>query len=53
MTGAQLQMQCPECDWERQYWDEDEMLGELLLEHGWNYAQARKWIKDHRPGGSA
>ena len=43
-------MQCPECDWGHNYWDEHEMLGELLLEHEYSYDEARAWINANRPG---
>jgi len=43
-------MQCPECNWNQQRWDEHEMLGELLLEHEWQYDDAKAWIASNRPG---
>lgn len=50
MTHTINEMRCPVCGWGRNYWDEHEMLGELLLEHEWDYDRAKAWIQDNRPG---
>jgi len=46
-------MHCPECERNLQRWDEHEMLGELILEHEWTFAEAKAWIEANRPGGTA